>query len=62
MFMTDSNRRFFDDQVKRTLVAHFPGSAFVAEKGEDGTLSIYHVGVDALESEVRTMDPPHWPV
>jgi hypothetical protein len=38
--------------VKRTLVATYPGTSFTAERNEDGSLSVYHVGDENMSTSL----------
>ena len=66
-FMTDGGRQFVGDEklltsvsgaptrgqpARRTRIATYYGSSFLAERGEYGDLHIYHVGTGVLPSDV----------
>ena len=40
-----------NEPARRTKVSTFHGSSFVAERGEDGDLHVYHVGTSMLPSD-----------
>ena len=54
MYTTDHGRMTRDDtgSPKRTKIASFYGSSFLAERGEGNELVIYHVSEDGISSDL----------